>query len=160
MKPCVMVIGVSNSGKSTIIASLTGCESHNTDDIVKDKANGKKIYVVASSPQEDQQFSLRNLNKALRIVTQKQDIIGLVMAIQPNNPRIRLTLESIVQSVQETNVLNIYAFVLDPPYKGKPVDRTQLRSRLRDLGIVPRYLDARQFALINSIKIKRVTGIP
>jgi GTP-binding protein EngB required for normal cell division len=53
MKTFILLIGASNSGKSTVIQSLTGCKSRTADSgYVVDYSTGRKIYVIVSSPQE------------------------------------------------------------------------------------------------------------
>lgn len=159
MKPLVLVIGGRDSGKSTIIASLTGCPSHNYRGLVKDKTSGRQIYVVTSSPQEAG-LTPAKFRGILRTVS-RQDLIGIVMAIQPTRPYKRLSLEKIIQGAQRKGTLSIHAFVLDPPYMRKgAIDTTVTRSRLGALGVVPHSLDGRHFAHLNATEIKAITGIP
>ena len=155
-----MVIGSSNSGKSTIISSFSGCKTHGFNSFVEDKTNGKKIYVIASSPQENGYLTSQKLGQYLNTVTQNLNYIGCIIAIQPRRTRTRLSLEDIFQQVQNTRAFEIYAFIVDPPYRGKQMDRTDITARLAALGIVPVSLDGRKFALLNAIEIKRITRIP
>jgi energy-coupling factor transporter ATP-binding protein EcfA2 len=159
VKPLILVIGGTNSGKSTIISSLTGCLYHTFRGEVKDNATGKIIYIIGSSPQEES-LELREFSRILNNVHNKPSTIGLVIAVQPTYPRTRLSLEDIVQKAQENNRFIIYSFLLDPPYDGEGIDVEQTRNRLTALGLVVRYLDARRFAFLNALDIRQVTGIP
>ena len=53
MKPFIGIIGYANSGKSSIIASLTGCLPSTYHGYVYDKKNDQSIWVYSSSPQEN-----------------------------------------------------------------------------------------------------------
>lgn len=160
LKPFVMIIGGPNSGKSTIISSLTGCDSSTYRNLIIDYASNKKIWVIASSPQEDPLNRMKFAN-ILRSVRQERDIIGIIIAIQPTKPWKRLSLEYIVQKAQTAGNFNIFAFVLDPPYEdGEVTDVNRVSNRLANLGVVIHFLDGRRFAFLNAMEIKTITGIP
>ena len=160
MKPVILIIGGHDSGKSTIFTSLTGCKSHNIRGLVKDRSTGKRIYVVTSSPQEDE-LTGRKFQTILRTVIRKTEVIGLVIAIQPTRPYKHLSLETIIQKVMENDALSIFAFLINPPYNNTGIiNIDETRARLGELGIVTRYLDGRRFAFLNAMEIKLIAGIP
>ena len=160
MKPLVLIIGGHDSGKSTIITCLTGCTRRNYQGTVVDGSTRREIYVVASSPQEAG-LSQIELDNILDTVRRRRNITGLVMAIQPTNPRTRLSLENIINSALTRNVFTIFAFLLDPPFSNDgEIDVEEVRRRLGNLGVIPRYLDARRFAHLNASDIRTVVGIP
>jgi hypothetical protein len=160
MKPFIIVIGDSNSGKSTIISSLTGCNSHGYQNTVKDNQNGKEIYVFASSPQEDGSITSHILRITINQVVRDSNIIGLVIAVQPKKTRTRVSLKDIVQLAQRANSFDIYAFALKYSYQGNQINRTFVDNELQPFNITADYIDGRHFALINAMHIKQVTGIP
>jgi energy-coupling factor transporter ATP-binding protein EcfA2 len=159
MKPLILVIGSANSGKSTVISSLTGCSHRTFRGEIEDKVSGKIIYVICSSPQEDP-LRLGDFPRILNKVLDKLEIIGLVVAVQPTHPRTRLSLEDMVQKAQETKRFKIYSFLLDPPYNGDGSYVNQTRIRLNAMGIVPISLNGKRFALFSANDIHRITGIP
>jgi hypothetical protein len=159
MKPCILVIGGQDSGKSTIIASLCGCR-RGFRGPVTDHTNGRQIYVVASSPQEARLES-EELDEILDEVRSSRNIVGLVMAVQPTVARTRLRMEEIVRAAQDTGRMSIHAFILDPPYNGNgEVDVAVVRGRLTGMGVAARRLDARRFAFLNAARIRTIVGIP
>ena len=115
MKPLVMLIGGHDSGKSSIITSLTGCASHNFRGLVRDGSTERQIYVIASSPQEAN-LSQEDFDQILNTVHRRRTVIGLVITIQPTYTRTRLSLENIIQTTQTNGNYSIFAFVIDPPY--------------------------------------------
>ncbi|MBN1692605.1 MAG: hypothetical protein JW845_03520 [Dehalococcoidales bacterium] len=160
MKPLILLIGGINSGKSTIISSLTGCPSHNFRELVRDRSTGRQIYVISSSPQEDS-LSQGELDQILETVHRRRRVIGLVISIQPTYPRTRLSLENIIQTVQVNSHFTIFAFILDPPYSSDgSIDLTDTINRLASFGVVSRYLDGRRFAYLNASDIRQIVGVP
>ncbi|MBI2846386.1 MAG: hypothetical protein HYX82_00735 [Chloroflexi bacterium] len=160
MKPFVILIGGSGSGKSTIITSFTGCPSRNYRGLVKDQSTKRQIYVIASSPQESD-IPIEDFTEILRTVHRTRSVIGLVAAIQPTYPYRHLSLEDIVQAAQTNGNFSIFAYVLDPAYsKNGMIDVVDTRSRLNNLEVVARYLDARRFAHLNASEIRSTVGIP
>ena len=82
MKKLVVVIGYKNSGKSTIIQSLTGCPTKSFCDFVIDEDTKNSVFVIASSPQEDP-MTEEKLHQILDSVIAKGRCSGVVIAIQP-----------------------------------------------------------------------------
>jgi len=160
MKPFVILIGGHNSGKSTIVASLTGCTTRSYQGTIIDGSTRREIYVVASSPQEAG-LSQTELDNILDTVRRRRNIVGLVMAIQPTYPHTRLSLEDIIRSAQIRSAFSIFTFLLDPPFQnGEAVDMEDVRERLGNLNVAPHYLDARRFPHLNAADIRTIVGIP
>jgi energy-coupling factor transporter ATP-binding protein EcfA2 len=159
MKSLVLVIGERNSGKSAIISSLTGCKDHSFRGDVVSKADGKIIFVINSSPQEEK-LTPEEFSAILDRVHNTPTIIGLVVAVRPTFPHKRLSLENIIEKAQEHHIFDIHSFLLTPPYNESDIDVENTSHRLSALGITPHFLDARRFAFLNALDIKRVIGIP
>jgi len=152
MKPFVAIIGGKNSGKSTIICSLTGCPTRAFRNYVVDLASNLSIFVIASSPQEDP-LTLARLNRILDRVASDRDCLGIVIAIQATKPYSRLSIEDIFEAVQATHEFNIFAYSLDPEYNGTQGTTPGLQTRLNSLGIHLNQLDARRFAFVSAADI-------
>ena len=168
-KPFIAVIGKRNSGKSTVIRSLTGCASksaHNHEHgffVAEDRVKNKTIYVRANSPQEAP-LTLDKLQDIIQEVKDRRSL-GVVMAIQPNKLTRRLSMEDIRNTVQDSGVFQIYAFVLDPGYKDEGASNSifeETERRLNEAGIqvqICARLDGRRFAFNNAMEINRCTKL-
>ena len=160
MKPLVLLIGGHDSGKSSIVSSLTGCLSRNFRGFVQDKSTKREIYVIASSPQEAK-LSEEELEQRLDEVNRRRNVIGSVITIQPTRTRTRLSLEDIIRIAHSNTRISIFAFVLDPPFsRDGNVNIDDVRRRLDTLSVVTRYIDARRFAYLNASDIRSTVGIP
>jgi energy-coupling factor transporter ATP-binding protein EcfA2 len=160
MQKFLGIIGQRNSGKSTLIKSLTGCPTNSYRGFVVDEQSGRSIYVVCGSPQEDPE-ELRDLDELKGIldeVASREGCIGIVMAIQPSQPSIRLSMEGIFQEVQRRK-LQIYSYVLDPGRGGNTMPVAAVDIRLKPLGVVSTPLDGRRFAQLNAEFVNSVTHI-
>ena len=168
-KKFIAVIGNRNAGKSTIIVGLTGCRNQSFRGMLEDRLTREMIYVIACSPQEkaleeEGRADLDAFRIILNQVIQEENCRGLVMAIQPNWPRERPSLEAIVQEVQNTNAFEPYLFVLQPDRNNSPESQqieTEINRRLRDTGIVlnAQGLDGRRFAFLNAQYINQVSQL-
>jgi Fe-S cluster assembly ATPase SufC len=117
MKPFVAVIGDRKSGKSTIIRSLTGCPTGSFVGEVAEKVHGKKIYVIAHSLQEKEELPKgESLSAILKKVIKDNNILGIVIAIQPNNPTKKISMENIFRSAQKIGGFSFHTFVINPSY--------------------------------------------
>ena len=157
MKKFIGVIGKRNAGKSTVIVSLTGCKTRSYRNFVTDLSTDKNVYVIASSPQ-GRSLSLREFQKILIKVKRDGNCLGLVVAIQPIKPRLRLSLEIMIREVQRTNSFDSYLFILEPVRKGSKRDKSTLQAvnnHLRNSGLVPHILDGRKFAFVNAREINQ-----
>lgn len=171
-KKFIAVIGKCKAGKSTIIASLTGCRNRGYQGMVTNNESGESIYVIVNSPQEER-LSKKNEIKGtekeifqhiLTQVKETKDCLGLVMAIRPSKPRSKeiLSLEDIVQEILKyKNDFDLYLFVLDPAYNPEgSSDFIELSNRLEKLDLSkPRKLNGERFALINAFKINQETQL-
>jgi GTPase SAR1 family protein len=158
-KKFIAVIGNSNAGKSTVIISLTGCHSRSFRDLVTDRLSNESVYVIASSPQE-QDLSSEEYRGILAQVIQNDNCRGLVMAIQPTKSRVRLSLEDMVREVQDRNAFESYLFVLEPgrndPDEAQGI-LNNVNQRLENTGLVAQGLDGRRFAFLNARHINQVS---
>ena len=160
MKKYIAVIGGRDAGKSTVIVSLTGCPNRSFQGTVTDgfQSNNENIYVIASSPQE-KNLSPGAFQNILTQVRQDKKCRGLVMAIQASYPRIRLSLEDIIQEVQDTISFEPYLFILEPGFSQPPEEQLiiDVNNRLSNTGLVPQVLDGRRFAFLNARNINQTS---
>ena len=160
MKPFIAVIGGSNSGKSTVIRSLTGCHSGTFVGEIEEQVHHTKIYVVAHSPQE------KNLEESLETIFQRvaneQAIRGLVIAIQPKKTRKRPSMEEIMQLAQQIGGFNIHTFIIDPPYQqNNQINVDDVQNRLHEIGITSiSVVDGRRFSHLTARDIQQIAGLP
>lgn len=157
MKPFVAVIGDRNSGKSTIIRSLTGAKSGQFRGSVHDHATNRTIEVIGSSPQE-LLLSLADLRKILKKASTSAICNGVVCALQPNFPTSRLSMERVLQEAAAYG-FRIHAYILDPAYSGTSGHAATVAARVASVGSTSRLLDGRRFSQINAATINRHTRI-
>ena len=158
MPKFVAVIGQRNSGKSSIVKSLTGCPQSAFRDIVYDRTTGRSIYVICSSPQE-QPFTLAQLKTAIAKCRSTPNCQGIVIAIQPTFPRKRLSLEDIFQELAISAQFQSFAFVLDPGYDGASAGYNNISKRISNYPSYCASLDGQRFAQVNAEIINSVTQI-
>ena len=164
-KKFIAVIGERNSGKSTIIVSLTGCPNRSFRDKVTDDSNKESIYVIASSPQEkrldeNQEADIKPFQNILDEVIKDGCCRGLVMAIQPIKPQARwkLSLEDIVREVQSRNAFESYLFVLDPSRNDARPILDEVNRRLEAASFAQaQELNGRRFAFLNARDINQAS---
>lgn len=162
MKTIVAIIGSQNSGKSTVITSLTGCPGRGYRAAVTDRSTGQSVFVIASSPQE-KKLTFRRFRAILKQVRSNASFRGIVLSLQPSNPYKNKPMLPYLQIIRANRAYRFFAFVLDPPYN---VSRNSaqysfpyVKSLLTPLRIKPIRLDGRKFSLINSQRIQRLTRI-
>jgi hypothetical protein len=157
-KILVGVIGGRNYGKSTIIQSLTGCETRSFRGYVEARdsyGNLKRLYVICSSLQEQILKVTPQLQELGRLLTEAfndPDCNGVVIAIQPSIPRSRVSMEQIYQIAIKTG-FNSYGFILNKPYQGQHSNANLIRERLIRQGLTHSNifeLDARKFSILNA----------
>jgi len=163
-KKFIAVIGYQKSGKSTIIQSLSGCNSHSSNGPVKDNSIGLSIYVHAASPQEYPQTTEAAFNKILLDVKTDKNSQGLVTAIQPNAPSKRLLMETMFNLAKQAD-FESYAFILEYPYDGRRLEPTLLyniKSRVQESDSDAKVftLDGRRFAILNADAIRSLSRFP
>lgn len=163
MKPFIAVIGERNSGKSTVITSLTGCPTRGFRDFIRDGATQREMLIIASSPQE-RRLRLADLRRLLRRAATRRRVIGCVVALQPGPTRTRLSMVGVLREAVRHR-FSLHVFVLDPGYEDQggtfPVFNL-VRADLVGAGIraAPRRLDGRRFAHLNAVRIRQMAGIP
>ncbi len=158
MKQFVAVIGNRNSGKSTVIKSLTGCSSSSYRGFVHDDGTKRRIYVICSSPQE-LKLNPSKFRKIIEACVSDSFCQGLVMAIQPTHPTKRLSLEGIIAEVSSSGAFQLNAFLLNPGRKKPHPNTLEIVSRLKRISVRPEVLDGRRFSHINATIINRKTHI-
>ena len=160
MKQFVAVIGSQNSGKSTVIKSLTGCPSSTFRGFVQDFDTKRKIYVICSSPQEHE-LKPSDFRKFVKRCREDNFSQGLIMAIQPSRPTKRLAIEDIFAEISGCGVFKLNAFLLNPGQK-TPTQTTleaDIVSRLKQFSLKPTVLSGRRFSYVNATIINRKTHI-
>jgi hypothetical protein len=162
-KPFVAVIGRAQSGKTTVIRSLTGYPTGHpySGDIVTDLAANRSIFVIDKSPQESG-LTLTEFRRGLRRCVDEDSIIGFVLATQPSYPTSRLSLEAIFDAVSSHASLLPMAFLIDPGYS-TPANRRlrdEVQARLDHFGVTLEYLDGRRFAHLNACRIRELARLP
>lgn len=159
-KSFVAVIGHRESGKSSIIRALTGVKGQRSPELVEDVSTGKWIHVISHSPEEcplpDKQF--RNV---MNMVANSRLARGVVIALQPNRPSRRQSIEDIFRMAKAYR-FNFRVFVIETPYQrnSRGTDPTEIEQRLTAVGVSVRAqpLDARRFAHINAAAIRNIVG--
>ena len=158
LKQFIAVIGNRNSGKSTVIKSLTGCQNSTFRGLVEDILTSHSIYVVCSSPQE-RTMTLQKLRKILKACSSASNCRGLVMAIQPTSPTKRLSMETIFQEVASGSAFRSHAFLLAPGRDGSVPNTTSITTRLKPFKLKPAILDGGRFSMLNAQIINKRTHI-
>ena len=156
MSMFIAIIGNRNSGKSTIIKSLTGCPTGQFRGSITDRATSRIVEIIGSSPQE-KALSLTELQKILRRGL-KPNCNGVICALQPTNPSKRLSLEDVMQTALAFGY-QVRPFVLDPEHGGATGNLSKICNRF-PTGVLPAVqLDARRFAHLNASIIHSYTSI-
>lgn len=85
MKPFIAVIGSANSGKSTVIKSLTGCKNGTFRGVIHDNLTGKQVFVCAASPQEMKISDAQRRGDRRDVPCQSGRKRNVLLCIRPNN---------------------------------------------------------------------------
>jgi hypothetical protein len=157
MKPFIAIIGSRNSGKSTIIRSLTGAKFGQFRGNIQDKATLRNIEVIGSSPQEKAML-LQDLRKILKKAASMANCNGVVCALQPTRPTVRLSMEDVLQEAGRHR-FQVYAYILDPEYSGGAGGAAAIANRVQAAGFASQVLDGRCFAQMNAAIINGQTSI-
>jgi hypothetical protein len=86
--------------------------------------------------------------------------LGMVIALQPNNPTSRLSIEDVLEMAQRY-AFECHIFVIEKPYMGSHgTDPEIIRERLVQFDIKTpiQPLDARRFAHVNAAVIRDIVG--
>ena len=157
MKPFIAVIGSRDSGKSTIIRSVTGAKFGQFRGTIQDQATRRTIKVIGSSPQE-KAMTLQELRKILKAAASKTNCSGVVCALQATRPTVRLSMEVVLQEAR-SHGFQVHAYVLDPEYSGGTGHASPVASRIHSAGFASQVLDGRRFAQQNAATINGQTNI-
>jgi len=163
-KRFIAVIGAQNTGKSTIIKSLTGCKTASTRDWVVDQSTKRRMWVICSSPQE-QIMPIIELRRIVRQASTTQSCIALVVAIQPSTPSKRISMEDIFQEVDKSGAFENFAYTMSSGYNGNGYSTSGLSAiQSRITGISPStitaQIDGRRFSFLNAAFIRNSSAIP
>ena len=157
MKPFVAIVGNRDSGKSTIIKCLSGAKSGQFRGLVIDRATGKTIEVIGSSPQE-KKLSLVELRRILKRAAASALCNGVVCALQPTFPRTRLSMEDVLNEAH-ANGFKVYVYILDPEYLGATGHSPNIAARISTAGFTSQVLDGRRFGQVNAALINAATRV-
>jgi ABC-type branched-subunit amino acid transport system ATPase component len=157
MKPFIAIIGGRDSGKSTIIRCVTGAKYGQFRGTILDQATLRTIEVIGSSPQE-KSMTLTELQKILKTAARNASCNGVVCALQPTKPTVRLSMEDVLQEAR-SNGLKVYAYILDPEYFGRTGQAAAIAARVQAIGMKTQVLDGRRFAQQNAATICLQTKI-
>jgi predicted kinase len=160
-KKFVAVVGYADSGKSTVIQSLSGCNNHSTNEKIRDASVGLCIYVLAPSPQELPVIGEEDFTSILQDVTRDETCQGVVAAIQPTLPTKRLSMEKMFDLARKFR-FESFAYVLEFPFcKGKKLEdrignleniKTRILGIDSEAKVFP--MDGRRFACLNADLIR------
>src|ERR1043165_5180896 len=159
-KKFIGIIGRGESGKSTIIRSLTGCRTLNFSGEVLANTNSgetKSVYVIAHSPQETG-LDEDELATIIREVIDNSNCLGIVIAIQQRHTRTRLSIADIFRLAKDTNMFDCYAAIINPSFNEAINDVNQIQNLLGD-QVQTLIVDGRRFAIISAEDIRQVTGL-
>jgi predicted kinase len=163
-KKFIAVVGYANSGKSTIIKSLTGCKDSSYIGLVQDREINLAMFVHAPSPQEHSATGEKEFINYLKNVKNESLILGMVIAIQPTLARKRIQMD-LMFSLAAQYGFECYAFILEypyNPYRGQKIGNfVNIRDRILkcdpNAKVFP--LDGRRFALLNADSIRSLSRI-
>jgi energy-coupling factor transporter ATP-binding protein EcfA2 len=161
-KKFVAVIGPSDSGKSTVIRSLTGVLGiSDFYGYIEDRSTGLKIYFHSRSPQEHVPENEEIFKELLEDVSKDKKVQGIIFAIQPTTPQKRLSMDKMFELTKKADLEN-YAFILDPPYGKASVDYEEVKKRVMDKDPFAHVfkLDGRRFAILNAEAIRALSRFP
>ena len=127
MQQFIAIIGNRNSGKSTIIKSLTGCPNSSFRGFVRDGSTSRCVYVICSSPQE-RDLTLHEFQGILEKCASTSGCQGLVMAIQPTMPTRRLSMETIFRGIADSGAFRMHAFMINPGWDSPSLHLVAQRS--------------------------------
>jgi energy-coupling factor transporter ATP-binding protein EcfA2 len=157
MKPFIEIIGSRNSGKSTIIRSLTGAKFGQFRGTITNNDTKRTIEVIGSSPQE-MAMDMQELRRILKSAVRSANCNGVVCALQPTRPTVRLSMEAVLLEAKKHG-LQVHAYILDPDYSGETGHSATIASRLQEDDFTCQVIDGRKFAHQNADEINEKTHI-
>lgn len=164
----VGVVGNKNSGKSSIIQSVTGCKSPIYNDFIYDNSTNESIYVCCHSPQElifnySGSVNIEAIEELVENLKSKKNCRGLIMALQPNNPRIKPSIEDVYNVVTRnaSGFSSFYCFVVEPGYINSPSIINDVGQRLSSVGLTqpPIPISGEEFPFKSATKINNTSSL-
>jgi len=135
----LLFIGWANSGKSTLIRGISGCATKGFQGFIRDTIRGRSLYVISSSPQESGISEVEYKN-AIQEAYRDGKCRAILLAIQPTDPSIRLSLEDCVRIARRQRQFEITAFLIAHPHNEDAETPSEenldtVRNRLINLDI-------------------------
>lgn len=135
----LLFVGWANSGKSTLIRGISGCSTKGFQGFIRDRVRDRKLYVMSSSPQESG-ISEADYRSAIQKAYRGDKCRAILMAIQPTDPSVHLSLEDCVKIARAHRQFEVTAFLITRPHNedvGVPTeeDLNDVRNRLNNLDI-------------------------
>ena len=135
----LLFIGWSNAGKSTLIRGISGCNTKGFQGFIQDTVRKRSLYIISSSPQESG-MSNEDYKNAIHKAYSDNRCRAILLAIQPTEPRVRLSLEDCVNFARAHGKLEIIAFLITHPHNEEFESPTEdelntVRHRLTELEI-------------------------
>ena len=160
------IIGNRNFGKSTIIQSLTGCQSTSYRGYINGNQN-QKVYVCCSSPQERifEFNGKEDIDAIIDIMSQitnaSSGCRGMIIAIQPTNPHVRPSMERIYQEAALRGFTSIYGYVVDPGYHASGNIFISVQQRLQSINqhLIVSNISGIDFPFYNATQINNASHI-
>ena len=90
-------------------------------------------------------MTLLELRKVLKAAVSTASCNGVVCALQPTKPTVRLSMEVVLQEAKNHG-LQVHAYILDPDYSGGTRQAANIESKVQAAGFAPIVLDGRRFA--------------
>jgi len=135
----LLFIGWANSGKSTLIRGISGCNTKGFQGFIKDTVRKRSLYIISSSPQESG-MSEDEYKNAIQEAYRDGRCRAILLAIQPTEPTVHLSLEDCVRIARAHRQFEITAFLIAHPHNKDAENPTEdalnnVRDRLNDLDI-------------------------
>lgn len=135
----ILFIGWGNSGKSTLIRGISGCPSKGFQGFIVDRVRNRKLYVISSSPQESG-IEEPDYRSAIQEAYRDNRCRAILLAIQPTDPTVHLSLEDCIRIACAHRQFEITAFIITHPHNNDveiPSEEAiaTVRERLNNSGV-------------------------
>ncbi|WP_039912852.1 hypothetical protein [Cellvibrio mixtus] len=160
----VGIIGNRNSGKSTIIKSLSGCGNSSFRDYM-DGFSNQSVYICCASPQEKRfvsgrKFDLAAIEETMQSAHKKVGCRGMVVAMQATGKsRLRPDYMSIFRAAKNNGFTELYAFIVDPGYNDSASIKLENTKELSELCVEVKRLSGKHFPHSNATYINNISRI-
>jgi len=163
MKPFIGIIGFANSGKSSIIASLTGNGNGSYVGKILNQKTKEYVFIYASSPQEIKKIGAvvyAEMKEHFQTLAADKKCRGVICAIQPTKSTKKPSMEKVFE-LAKINNFELFGYVIDPPYNegGRRISCGEIKNRLQNFEVEPERIDGRKFGLENAQIIQKETKI-